>query len=312
MTRNLVLETTKPRLEWLDLIDPSLEELHAIASHYQLFSTLVEDSLEAAHLPKYEKVGDTTFIIVRAYDEHAPADASTVQELTRKVAIFCGPGFIVTIHRVDLPFFVPLREEFRTRAGAGEAARLPHGLAPSILIDLINAAVESYVPPLDRAEDDLDRLENCLFAESNLVELLRDIHILKRRISLIKRLLWHTFNTVVRLVPASAPSAPLYQDLRESVESLHFQADEMLDQVNNLLNIHLGLASHRTNQTVRILTVFSVFFMPLTFIVGVYGMNFQFMPELHSRWGYPGVLALMVLVSTAIYIWFRRRGWLSE
>jgi magnesium transporter len=72
----------------------------------------------------------------------------------------------------------------------------------------------------------------------------------------------------------------------------------------------LGLAAHRTNQIVRVLTLFSVVFMPLTFIVGVYGMNFQYMPELRERWGYPAVLIFMALVSLAIYVWFRRRGWL--
>ncbi len=312
MTRSLVLETSEPALEWIDLVDPSEEELHAVAAEYGLFPTLVEDSLEAAHLPKYEKVGDTTFLIVRSFDDRAAPDASTVQELTRKVAVFCGPAFVITIHRVDLPYIRSLREEYRTRAAAGESERLPHGFAPAIVIDLINAAVDSYAGPLDQAEDDLDRHEATLFAESNLVQLLRQIHALKRRISMIKRMLWHTLNTVGKLVPAAAPSAPLYQDLRESVERLHFQADEMLDDVNNLLNVHLGLASHRTSQTVRVLTVFSVFFMPLTFIVGVYGMNFQFMPELHWRWGYPAVIALMFVITVWIYVWFRRRGWLSE
>ena len=72
---------------------------------------------------------------------------------------------------------------------------------------------------------------------------------------------------------------------------MHFYADELLEDVNNLLSIQLALASHRTNEVVRVLTVFSVFFLPLTFIVGIYGMNFQFMPELRQRWGYPAVMA---------------------
>jgi magnesium transporter len=91
---------------------------------------------------------------------------------------------------------------------------------------------------------------------------------------------------------------------------MHFYADELVDDVNNLLSVQLALASHRTNEVVRVLTVFSVFFLPLTFIVGVYGMNFQFMPELRERWGYPSVLAGMAVVTLAIYVWFRRRGWL--
>ena len=95
----------------------------------------------------------------------------------------------------------------------------------------------------------------------------------------MRRMLSHTLDAVKKLVPASEPTAPLYQDLRENAESMHFYADELLEDVNNLLSIQLALASHRTNEVVRVLTVFSVFFLPLTFIVGIYGMNFH----VHAR-----------------------------
>jgi magnesium transporter len=80
--------------------------------------------------------------------------------------------------------------------------------------------------------------------------------------------------------------------------------------VNNLLAMQLSLAAHRTNEVIQVLTIFSAFFLPLTFIVGVYGMNFDLMPELRQSWGYPAVLAVMLLVSGAIWAWFRKRGWL--
>jgi magnesium transporter len=98
----------------------------------------------------------------------------------------------------------------------------------------------------------------------------------------------------------------------ENVQSYHFYADELLEEVNNLLSIHLAMASHRTNEVMRVLTVFSAFFLPLTFIVGIYGMNFTFMPELTKHWGYPGVMLLMLGISLVIFIWFRRRGWLRR
>jgi magnesium transporter len=125
-------------------------------------------------------------------------------------------------------------------------------------------------------------------------------------------MLSHTLDVVQRLVPASEPTAPLFQDLRENAESMYSYAEELVEDVNNLLSIQLALASHRTNEVVRVLTVFSVFFLPLTFIVGIYGMNFEFMPELRQRWGYPAVIIAMLLVTFSIYLWFRRRGWLRE
>jgi len=89
-------------------------------------------------------------------------------------------------------------------------------------------------------------------------------------------------------------------------------ADELLDDANTLLNVQLALASQRTSEVMRVLTVFSVFFLPLTFIVGVYGMNFNYMPELRERWGYPAVLLAMAMVTFAIHRWFRVRGWLRR
>jgi len=106
-------------------------------------------------------------------------------------------------------------------------------------------------------------------------------------------------------------SSPIIQDLREAAESYQFYADQLLDEAQNLIAMHLAVASHRTNEVMRVLTVFSAFFLPLTFIVGVYGMNFRYMPELEKRWGYPLLLAVMLTVSLTIFVWFRRRGWLK-
>lgn len=86
--------------------------------------------------------------------------------------------------------------------------------------------------------------------------------------------------------------------------------NQILDDVNNLRNLAMAFAGQRTNEVVRVLTVFSVFFMPLTFIVGIYGMNFEFMPELSKRWGYPAVLIFMAIVTFLIYLWFKRKKWL--
>jgi magnesium transporter len=105
---------------------------------------------------------------------------------------------------------------------------------------------------------------------------------------------------------------PVYQDLKENAESYHFWADQLHEDLIALLGIHVTLASHRTNEVMRVLTVFSAFFLPLTFIVGIYGMNFEAMPELRSKYGYPAVLLIMLGVSTAIFIWFRRRVWLRR
>jgi magnesium transporter len=310
MTVQRVLSSSDPPFTWVDVVHPTTDELARVARQYGLHPMSVEDSLEPEHLPKYERIGSTTFIIVRAMDPAASDDCTSVHEMTRKVAIFYGPDFLITIHRAEQPLLTELMEVYRTASPPDGSADRRKGFLPRLLIDLINGAIDTYEKPLGAAEAAIDGFEATVFGEHELTDLLRRIYLEKRRVTQMRRMLSHTLDAVQRLVPASEPTAPLYQDLRENAESMHFYADELLDDVNNLLTIQLHLASHRTNEVVRILTVFSVFFLPLTFVVGVYGMNFDYMPELRERWGYPGVLVGMGVVTLSIYLWFRSRGWL--
>jgi magnesium transporter len=310
MTVQTVLSSSEPAFVWVDVVNPTPAELGDVARRYNLHPTSVEDSLEPEHLPKYERIGATTFMIVRAIDTAAKADCSTLHEMTRKVAIFYGPDFLITIHRNEQPFLSEIIEGQRKTAPPAGVAERRKGFLPRLLINIVNCAIATYQKPLEDAETSIDMFEATVFGEHEFARLLRRIYLVKRRVTLMRRMLSHTLDAVKKLVPGSEPTAPLYQDLRENAESMHFFADELLEDVNNLLSIQLALASHRTNEVVRVLTVFSVFFLPLTFIVGVYGMNFQYMPELRERWGYPAVLIGMAVVTLAIYLWFRRRGWL--
>ncbi len=298
--------TSRSGFTWLDVVHPSEEELDQLASTYGLHATAVKDCLDPEHLPKYERYEELTFIIMRAFDEESVPSAETIQQITRKVAVFYTEKYIITIHRRDQAFFARLREEHLQRARKREV-RLSY-----VLTDLVNAVVTTYEKPLDEAEHAIEEFEDSLFDSSRASPPLQRIHILKRRVNLMKRLLWQTLGVIHKMKPPFERNAPLFQDAGENAESYHFYADELLEEVNNLLSIHLSMASHRTNEVMRVLTVFSAFFLPLTFIVGIYGMNFDMMPELRSAYGYPAVLLLMLGVSTAIFVWFRRRGWLRR
>ena len=302
--RQTVCESRDPPFLWRDVTAPSTDELQGLAVEYGLSADAVQDCLDPEHLPKYEKFGDTTFLILRVYDVAAPEASGTVQELTRKIAIFFRPGFALTIHRSELPVISALHQRL---GGPGNAC------GPlQLLAGLGNGVLDTYEKPLQQAEDALDRYEEGLFNADLKSPSLQSIHVLKRKVSLIKRMLWQTHSVIQRLTPTGERASSVYQDLKENAESYHFWADQLHEEVQNLLGMHVALASHRTNEVMRILTVFSAFFLPLTFVVGVYGMNFEFMPELGTRWGYPVVLGLMAGISLTIFIWFRRRGWLRR
>ena len=294
-----------PSYEWIDLVSPARDELEAVARDLGFPQESVHDSLEPEHLPKLERFSDRTFLLLRSYDETCGEDAATVQAVSNKVAIFLAPGRMATIHRRSEGYLKAVE------AAWAAAADPPRPSQPELLAAVVEAAVETFSRPLELAEDGLDAIEERVFSRAGPTADLEQLHFLKRRISAFKRLLWHLLAVIQRLPENGGGShAALYQNLRESAESLYYYADELLESANNLLGLQLSLASHRTSEVIRVLTIFSVFFLPLTFIVGVYGMNFTHMPEIPWRWGYLAVWGLMLAVTGSILFWFRQRGWL--
>ncbi|HVK00445.1 MAG TPA: CorA family divalent cation transporter [Gemmatimonadales bacterium] len=316
MTIRTVVEKSEPRFTWLDVVDPTREELSELVGDYGLHPLSVNDCLDPEHLPKYEVFENHSFVILRAVDAEAPRTADTVQALTRKLAVFAGPSFVITIHRKDQPWLTALEERALANVPLKLATRT-EGIQVHLLTQLFNAALDTYQRPLEEVENTLDRFDTKVFEgevedPAEFRADLREIHRLKRQVTLCKRLLWRTVDVTQRMVSNAGKAAALLRDVQENAESYHFYADELLDDANTLLNVQLALASQRTSEVMRVLTVFSVFFLPLTFIVGVYGMNFRYMPELYERWGYPAVVLVMAVVTFAIYRWFRVRGWLRR
>jgi magnesium transporter len=294
---------------WVDVVEPTRDELREVARRFGLHATSVRDCLDPEHLPKYERFPSHLFAILRIYDVESTADAATLHELTRKVAVFLGREFVVTIHRKPLPFLETLAERWRTGVnGEGETAEQQ---AQHLALDIVISGLSTFEQPLERIEEGIDAFEEALFASRHDAEDLMHLYQLRRRATLMKRMLWRSHEMLQRLTPTAESMMPHYQDAKEHAESLHFYADELTDYATNLTGLQLALASQKTNQVMRILTVFSAFFLPLTFIVGVYGMNFERMPELTHPHGYLGVWLVMLAVTAAIWLWFRRRGWLQ-
>ncbi|MEK6707079.1 MAG: CorA family divalent cation transporter [Bdellovibrionota bacterium] len=292
------------KIEWLDIENPTEAELNETAKAHGFPPTLVRDCLEPRHLPKYERVDDQrVFIIVRIVDKQAHFRAATTQRLTRKIAVFVNGKTIITAHRSVQPMLKSLATEV--------ASRMDSAFTPqSVLVPIIDKVLDSYEPVLGEVEEHIDSFEESLLKSSSDTMALRKLHLLRRRLSVIKRLLWHTMTVIQRLSPQTNGISPEFKDLRERCDHVQFFSDELLEDVTSLLALQLSVASHRTNEVVRVLTLFSVFFMPLTFIAGVYGMNFYNIPELKWQLGYLWALAVMAAISVLIGIWFKRKGWL--
>jgi magnesium transporter len=115
---------------------------------------------------------------------------------------------------------------------------------------------------------------------------------------------------IEKITENATKKSPFMQDLKDYYTKLDTQIEAAYDSISSLMNMYISLSSQRTNEVMRTLTVFTAFFLPLTFIVGVYGMNFKYMPELDKHWGYPGVIGLMLVMTIGVAAWFKRKGWL--
>lgn len=301
-----VFKSKATGFEWTSLIDPSLRELSQVAVQYDLHPTSVQDCLEPEHLPKYEKIGDVSFIIVRMFDENSTPECDTVRKMTNKLAFFIGDNFLVSIHRHDHENLKVIRNKWRVYH------KNETDLSFLIMLDVYASVVHTYEPPLNAAAEELDRYEGLIFSDNAPTSIIEKLYLLRRRASVMKNMLMSVNEILNKTGLTYADKSPYLQDVIDNASRLHYQASQLYEDANNLLSIHLSLASHRTNEVMRILTIFSVFFMPLTFIVGVYGMNFKYMPELEMEWGYGLTWLFMIGVVILIYFWFRRKGWLRD
>ncbi|RFP66234.1 magnesium transporter CorA [Hymenobacter lapidiphilus] len=291
---------------WLDITSPSAAELQAVAEQHNLPDSLVRDCLEPTHLPKFEASNGLNFVILRVFVAPENSQADTIQELSTKIAVFYTDDFLITVHRRPHPVLNELKNVARA---PGQECNTPAEVA----IHLVRYALNSYVQPALSLTKELDDYEAEIFLKNEVPNALQGLYFLKRKASAAKQLLLLTRDILTMLrrqtaaVTVHATLLQDTQDLQVKVETLYQQLD---GGATNLMNLYLSLSSQRTNEAMRVLTVFSAFFLPLTFIAGVYGMNFEYMPELTWKLGYPGAMGAMVLISVGIFMWFKRKNWI--
>lgn len=297
---------------WIDFENPQQSDLDTIGKRFGLHKTSIQDCLDPEHLPKHEIIEKIQFIILRAPEETPPKKGVSIQDLSRKIAIFIGPDFLITIHRAPLAC---IKDALLLKPIQNHSDHINL----EILSSIVHAVLYQYERTIDSFFSHLDELEASVFSvPGSRAFKLKTAYYFKRRTFVFKLILKLTRDAVTRITQTSPNSAPLVQDLKENCDSLFFYVDELYENVNTLINLHVSLvtqktteASHRTGEIVRILTLISIFLLPLNVITGIYGMNFEHMPELKSELGYPLALLGMLVVVGVSYLWMRRKGWLK-
>jgi magnesium transporter len=292
---------THSKVIWIDLCEPTAEELDAVALEYGLHAYTVRDCLEAGHLPKFEEVEGYKFMIVRSYAPKTEHNPHTIQDMTTKVAVFFSDTVVITIHRKHQPFLKTIKEKYCTTTHKWKTEEL--------VVKVLWYALHSFELAGLTLSQETDHYEERIFLNKNIPDLQQKLYYIKHKASVSKKVLLLT-TEVINQVHHAHGNNPYIQDVRDLHLKLVTIYDQTQDDINNLLNIYISLATQKTNEVMKVLTLLSAFFMPLTFIVGVYGMNFKYMPELEDRLGYPMIMAFMALLSISIFIWFKHKKWM--
>ena len=267
----------------------------------------VEDTLTQDHQPKVEEYDGALFAIVRGIDFNKQDE-----ELgTLKLATFLETRRLVTVHRA------PMRSVDGVRQKIAASSKAPQGGPCHLLYLIFDQLVDLYFPVVEETAEEIEALEEKIFDLPEPAHLQRILG-LRRRLATLRRVMLphrqvfsHLANSGSGQVPQIDAQAALYfRDIYDNVFRLADAIDLQRDALANSKDTYLSVVSQRTNDIMKVLTLFSAILLPLTFIAGVYGMNFANMPELQWAYGYYGSLAVMAGACGVLYVAFKRSGWL--
>ncbi|MDR6195705.1 magnesium/cobalt transporter CorA [Siphonobacter sp. SORGH_AS_0500] len=278
---------------------------------YDLHPLMLEDILNTLQKPKFDFYGDNTLFLVMKWIEYNPVTREVEPE---HVSFVLGPNWVISFQEERTrDIFETIRQ--RIKAGAGKTRQNGPDYLLYALADVI---VDQYFRVLDCVEENLANLEEALFQKAQQKHI-QEVYTVKRELGVMRKVVAPLREIVLALtreVPSTDKSlissnTELYlRDLYDHINQVNETIEIYRDQMTGLMELYNSTISNRLNNIMKVLTIISVIFMPLTFIAGIYGMNFEFMPELHWKYGYPFALGLMAVMVIAMLAWFRVKKWI--
>ena len=287
-----VTEKVFESFKWIDIENPIKEDLEKIHKDLGLNYYLIKDSLEKGHLPKYEKNYKVEFYIFRAYTSDIKLHIDKVGEMSNKIAFFIFEDKLITIHRAHFNF-LQIHEE-------------KHIKINEFFLRIVKLMLDTFKKPTIELSNKITEIERTIFLKDHRKVLLEELYFIKSQSRILKKVLQIT-QSVIEQSSQNFIASFQYQDIKDELLNLLTYNEESVENSNQLMTTYLSITDQKNNEVVRLLTIFSAFFLPLTFIAGVYGMNFKIMPELDWKWGYYFSILLMAAVVIVIYIWFRKK-----
>lgn len=292
---------------WVALKDPEADEMAAMQEEFDLHSLAIEDVMNGDQRPKIEEFGDTLFSVL-----HTIEIGDDGELIMGQVNVFAGPNFVLSVrHRAQHGF-----QDVRARCER-EPELLREG-AGFVLYALIDSVVDRYMPVLDVLSSEIEELEDRIFDKHDLAAsraIIEDLYSLKRRLVILQHHVSPLLEAVGKLVGGRIPQIctgmqAYYRDVYDHLVRVSNTIDARREMIVTAIQVNLGMISLAENEVTKRLGSFAALFAVPTMIAGIYGMNFQEIPELHYRFGYPICIGVMATIDVVLYVLFRRAGWL--
>jgi len=296
----------QPTVTWINIDGlHQTEILEKLGECYGLHPLVLEDILNTEQRPKMEDYGEYLYVVVKML--HDKGKKGQVE--AEQVSLIVGPNFVFSFQESGGDVFEPIRE--RIRNGKGRVRKMG---ADYLAYSLLDAIVDYYFVILEKLGERVEFLEEELVTNPK-TQTLQEIHHLKSEMIFLRKAVWPLREVIGALERGESPliqkATSLYlRDVYDHTIQAIDTVETFRDMVSGMLDIYLSSVSNRLNAVMKVLTIIATIFMPLTFLAGVYGMNFRHMPELEWRWGYPLVWAVMIGIGAVMLIYFRRRKWL--
>lgn len=298
-------EKSLPGVLWVNIDGlQDVRLLEEVGLIFGLHPLILEDILNTDQRPKAEDFGDYIFIVLKNIHNHADKMLHVDQ-----VSIILGNNFVISFQEKESALFDPVRERLRTSKGK------IHKAGPDYLAHhLMDAVVDQYFVVLEDIDEKIEMLEDDLVQQTTTAKL-QAIHQLKRELILLRKSLWPLREAIGLLQRSDSPLIAdsdliYFKDISDHIIAVIDTVDTFRDMLAGMLDIYLSAASMKMNQVMKVLTIIATIFMPLTFLAGIYGMNFDYMPELRWHWGYFAVWIVILTIALTMLILFRKKKWI--
>lgn len=297
----------KPTVTWVNIDGlHEVEIMEKIGKHFSLHPLVLEDILNTEQRPKIEDFDDYIFIVLKMlhYDQN---DNEVKAE---QISIIVGQNFVLSFQERVGDIFNPLRERIRNAKG-----RVRKMGADYLAYNLMDAIVDNYFTVLEKLGEQIERTEEELVTNPT-PETLQTLHNLKREMIFLRKSVWPLREVVSRLERGESPlikeSTGIYlRDVYDHTIQVIDTVETFRDMLSGMLDIYLSSVSNRMNEVMKVLTIIATIFIPLTFVAGIYGMNFEYMPELKWHWVYPRAFWIVIAgIAGFMLFYFRRKRWL--